>query len=82
MIFVTRKGKEEGPYSEEDIRKRLISNRLAINDLARLEGSSEWTPLAHLLNLSELLNVDTPVRDKRPVLVWIISIFISHTPQV
>jgi len=74
MIFVTRKGKEEGPYSEEDVRKQLIANRLAVNDLARHSCDSEWTPLAHLLDLSKLLDANTSVGTKRPVLVWLIAI--------
>jgi len=73
MIFVTRNGKEEGPYSEEDTRKKIVSNRLAVNDLARREGCPEWTPLYDLLNLSDLLD-SPPVPGKRPVLVWFITI--------
>jgi hypothetical protein len=73
MIFVTRNGKEEGPYSEEDLKKRLISNRLAINDLARHSWGSEWTPLAHLLDLSEMLNQPSS-QNKRPAIVWVICV--------
>jgi len=74
MIFITRNGKQEGPYSEDEVKKKLISNRFAVNSLARREGDSEWTPLSHLLNLSALLEVDKPTRGKRPALVWFISI--------
>jgi hypothetical protein len=74
MIFVTKNGKQEGPYSEQEVKKKLISNRFAVNDLARLEGDSEWTPLSHLLNLSELLGTVEPTPNKKPVLVWLVSI--------
>ena len=74
MIFVARNGKEEGPYSEQEVKEKLISNRFAVNDLARLEEDSEWTSLSHLLDLSGLLGSGEPTPNKRPVLVWLVSI--------
>jgi hypothetical protein len=76
MIFVTRNGKEEGPYSEEEVKRKLISNRFAINDLARFEGDSEWIPLSRLLNLRELLGSGMSAPTMRPTLVWLISAII------
>ena len=74
MIFVTKNGKEEGPYSERQVKKYLMSNRFAINDLARHEGDAKRTPLSHLLNLTELLEYQQSSPSKGTFLIWLISI--------
>ena len=74
MIFVTKNGKEEGPYSNQEVKAKLMANRIAVNDLARFEESEALMPLSRLLNLSELLDSGQSTPSKRPALLWIISI--------
>ena len=60
MLVVLKHGKEVGPYSDEEIRTRLLSHRLAITDLARRDAVGEWVPLSHLVNHATLLNTELP----------------------
>jgi hypothetical protein len=47
MDFLIRhEGRDLGPYTEPEIRSRLISGTIKLSDLCLPEGSSEWTPLS------------------------------------
>ena len=49
-IYVSRDGQTFGPYSMDQARQFLEAGQLLAADHALLEGSAEWTTLAHLLN--------------------------------
>jgi hypothetical protein len=47
MEFMVRhEGHDLGPYSEDEIRSRLIAGRISLSDLGRPETGTEWTPLS------------------------------------
>jgi hypothetical protein len=47
MEFMIRhESRELGPYSEPEIRGRLIAGTIALSDLGLAEGASEWAPLS------------------------------------
>jgi hypothetical protein len=47
MEYMIRHGARElGPYSEAEVRDRLIAGTVALSDLARTESALEWAPLA------------------------------------
>lgn len=47
MEFMIRhESRELGPYSEPEIRSRLIAGTIALSDLGLAEGASEWAPLS------------------------------------
>jgi hypothetical protein len=47
MDFMIRhEGRELGPYTESEIRTRLIAGMIAASDFARSAGATEWTPLS------------------------------------
>ena len=47
MDFMIRhEGRELGPYSELEVRSRLIAGAIQLSDLGRSEGATEWTPLS------------------------------------
>jgi hypothetical protein len=49
MDFMIRhEGRELGPYTESEIRTRLIAGTITLSDLARADGATEWTPLSSL----------------------------------
>src|SRR5205823_2350708 len=43
---IRRDGRELGPYSEQEIRSRLIAGTLTLSDLGLAEGTTEWKPLS------------------------------------
>ena len=43
---IRRDGRELGPYSEPEIRSRLIAGALTLSDLGLAEGTTEWKPLS------------------------------------
>jgi hypothetical protein len=45
-FMIRRDGRELGPYSEAEIRSRLIAGTIALSDLGLAEGATEWAPLA------------------------------------
>jgi hypothetical protein len=45
-FMIRRDGRELGPYSEPEVRNRLIAGTIALSDLGRAEGASEWAPLS------------------------------------
>jgi hypothetical protein len=53
MEFMIRHdGRELGPYSETEIRSRLIAGVVALADPARAEGGTEWLPLSTFAQFS------------------------------
>lgn len=47
MDFLIRhEGRELGPYSEPEVRSRLIAGTVQLSDLGRSEGATEWAPLS------------------------------------
>ena len=47
MEFMIRHaGRELGPYSEPEVRSRLIAGTFALSDLCLAEGATEWAPLS------------------------------------
>jgi membrane protein YdbS with pleckstrin-like domain len=45
-FFIHHDGREIGPYSESEVRSRLISGAINSSDLAWHEGASDWAPLS------------------------------------
>jgi hypothetical protein len=45
-FMIRRDGRELGPYSEAEIRSRLIAGTIALSDPGLAEGATEWAPLA------------------------------------
>src|SRR5205085_64940 len=53
MEFMIRHdGRELGPYSEAEVRSRLIAGLVALADPARAEGRTEWLPLSTFAQFS------------------------------
>lgn len=47
MDFIIRhEGRELGPYTESEIKSRLLAGTASLSDLARSDGTTEWTPLS------------------------------------
>jgi hypothetical protein len=47
MDFMIRhEGRELGPYSEPEVRSRLIAGTIQLSDLGQSEGATEWAPLS------------------------------------
>jgi membrane protein YdbS with pleckstrin-like domain len=44
-FLIHHAGREIGPYSESEVRSRLLSGAINSSDLAWHEGASDWTPL-------------------------------------
>ena len=53
-IFVSRDGKQAGPYSPREIHERLSDGRLQSSDLAWHEGAADWQPLYKLNAVNSL----------------------------
>lgn len=44
--MIRRDGRDLGPYSEVEVRNRLMAGTLALSDLSLAEGATEWAPLS------------------------------------
>ncbi|MEY2521040.1 MAG: domain 2, partial [Verrucomicrobiota bacterium] len=44
--MIRRDGRDLGPYSEVEVRNRLMAGTLALSDLGLAEGATEWAPLS------------------------------------
>jgi len=51
MIFILRDGKQEGPFTEQEVRSRLAGREFALADLAWHEGLSSWISISTLLGI-------------------------------
>jgi hypothetical protein len=45
-FMIRRDGRELGPYSEAEIKSRLIAGTISFSDPALAEGATEWMPLS------------------------------------
>lgn len=45
-FMIRRDGRDLGPYSEAEVRNRLMAGTLALSDLGFAEGATEWAPLS------------------------------------
>jgi hypothetical protein len=45
-FMIRRDGRELGPYSEAEVRNRLIAGTLTLSDLGLADGATEWAPLS------------------------------------
>jgi hypothetical protein len=45
-FMIRRDNRDLGPYSEAEVRTRLIAGTLALSDLGLAEGATEWAPLS------------------------------------
>jgi Bacterial PH domain/GYF domain 2 len=45
-FMIHHDGRDIGPYSESEVRSRLISGAITSSDLAWYEGASDWAPLS------------------------------------
>lgn len=58
-FLIQHDGREIGPYSEREVRSRLISGAINSSDLAWHEGASDWAPLSSLTQFASS-NRQTP----------------------
>ncbi|MCE0498780.1 MAG: DUF4339 domain-containing protein [Methylacidiphilales bacterium] len=49
-IYILKKGKQSGPYTEEEVRQDLARGAWLPSDLARQEGIDKWLPITQLLS--------------------------------
>jgi hypothetical protein len=45
-FMIQHEGRELGPYTESEIRTRLIAGTITLSDLTRSEAAAEWMPLS------------------------------------
>jgi hypothetical protein len=45
-FMIRRDGRDLGPYSEVEVRNRLMAGTLALSDLGLADGATEWAPLS------------------------------------
>ena len=45
-FMIRRDGRDLGPYSEVEVRNRLIAGTLTLSDLGLADGATEWAPLS------------------------------------
>jgi hypothetical protein len=81
-VFITKNGQQLGPYTLDQIHSLVNAGTFQANDWAWYEGLADWVPLNHIPGFSTYQPSSYAGRDapastplKRPVLVWIISIF-------
>ncbi len=47
--FITREGREYGPYTLADLQRYTASGNVSPNDLTRSEGMTEWVPVSQVI---------------------------------
>lgn len=52
-IYIGKGGKQEGPYSREEVERQISAGQLSSSDLYWTRGMPEWRPLADLFPASE-----------------------------
>ena len=50
-IYVSRDKRQQGPYSEEEVRRKISNGELASSDLGWQQGLANWTSLSELLRI-------------------------------
>lgn len=51
-FYIARDGQQSGPFSEEEVRRKLTSGEILPTDRGWREGMAEWTPLSAFPNLA------------------------------
>ena len=81
-IFITKNGQQLGPYNLDQIHNQVNAGTLDAADWAWYEGLTDWIPLNQVPGFgdsqSPAYSAAPPPPSsprKRPILVWIISIF-------
>jgi GYF domain 2 len=65
--FVSRDGQEYGPYTLSDVQRYVASGNIAVSDLARSEGMTDWAPVSQIVGNIPVL-VAAPPRPAVPLL--------------
>ena len=87
-IFITRNGQQLGPYTLDQIQGQVNAGTLEATDWAWYEGITDWVPVNHIPGFNNAPMTRTgapaassppPAPQRRPVLVWVISIFFLIT---
>jgi GYF domain 2 len=66
MIHVSRNNRQEGPYSEDEIRRKISNGEIAVTDLGWRQGLANWTRLSELLDIKAPPPLPAPVATARP----------------
>ena len=66
MIHISKNDKREGPYPEEEVRRKISSGELGLTDLGWRPGLASWTSLSELLGIKDPPPLATPVAPARP----------------
>lgn len=75
-IYITRNGRQFGPYTLEQVNSQASSGAIQPADLAWYEGITDWVPISTVPGFQPPIGLlPAPARRGRPVGVWIISIF-------
>jgi hypothetical protein len=83
-IFITKNGQQLGPYTLDQVQTQVAAGVLQADDWAWYDGLADWIPLTHIPGFSAaqpppyFAPVPPPVpaeSRRRPIAVWIISIF-------
>jgi hypothetical protein len=80
-LFVTKNGKQLGPYSLEQVQNLVADGTLVASDWAWYEGLTEWVPISQIPGFVLPITTfgvpppSTPPRAERPIAVWIICLF-------
>ncbi len=67
--FISREGKEYGPYTLADLQRYLASGHVLITDLTRSEGMTTWTPVSQVVGNIPVPLVTAPVQPAGPPVV-------------
>ena len=73
-IFLMIAGKEEGPFSQEEVRGKLSAGQIAANTFARMEGGTEWFLLSSFFDVPAVPAARPAEPATIPVGVWIIGL--------
>lgn len=60
-FLIHHAGREIGPYSESEVRSRLISGAINPSDLAWHEGAPDWAPLSSLVQFASPRQTPPPL---------------------
>ena len=59
--FITRDGKEYGPYTLADLQRYVASGSILVTDMTRSEGMQDWVPVSQVIG-----NIPVPVAQPGP----------------
>jgi hypothetical protein len=82
-IFITKNGQRIGPFTPDEIRRKLQDGTLLLTDWAWYEGQPDWMALHQIPGFNFAAATQRPSAAslpapelRRPVLVWVISLFL------